>query len=391
MFPENVASDQPNSKYRFVANSGQHYQHDNCDHHQNPDAHFSLHGSSEQSHYYLIQAQSNYNSHRVSGSAVDPQSNHNLFSSRPENYTNKDEYDLHSDRQSVNQQDYLDTTSIPHTSTGTTWLHDCHHDSDTATAIRSAEATGTTIISDQRQYNSTDDSMVEAPISTSNAIIWHSRKSNNQDNTSCQSRSLSTGGGSKGRGAPPEKIIQRFKANKKERRRTQSINQAFNELRRHIPDVPSDTKLSKIKTLRLAISYINHLSTTLDGDFTPTSNYDQQEQRSKKDDSLIRRMDSATVQTRIKQTSSKFPIEHNDEHQCSDTSARANRHSASKGTVAQPQSKNVKDRKHRTGWPEIVWRLSPNDSGTNNNDNLSITANGNPVKLTEMYVRRKPK
>ena len=47
--------------------------------------------------------------------------------------------------------------------------------------------------------------------------------------------------------------------NKKERRRTQNINTAFADLRGCIPNVPTDTKLSKIKTLRLAISYIQHL------------------------------------------------------------------------------------------------------------------------------------
>ena len=36
-------------------------------------------------------------------------------------------------------------------------------------------------------------------------------------------------------------------ANKKERRRTHSINTAFTNLRDRIPNVPSDTKLSKIK------------------------------------------------------------------------------------------------------------------------------------------------
>jgi hypothetical protein len=51
----------------------------------------------------------------------------------------------------------------------------------------------------------------------------------------------------------------RTTANKKERRRTQSINNAFADLRDCIPNVPSDTKLSKIKTLRLATSYIGYL------------------------------------------------------------------------------------------------------------------------------------
>lgn len=50
---------------------------------------------------------------------------------------------------------------------------------------------------------------------------------------------------------------------KKERKRTQSINTAFAELRDRIPNVPADTKLSKIKTLRLATSYIAYLTDIL--------------------------------------------------------------------------------------------------------------------------------
>lgn len=64
--------------------------------------------------------------------------------------------------------------------------------------------------------------------------------------------------------APPVQTFvrvtkRRNTANKKERRRTQSINNAFADLRDCIPNVPSDTKLSKIKTLRLATSYIAYL------------------------------------------------------------------------------------------------------------------------------------
>lgn len=54
-------------------------------------------------------------------------------------------------------------------------------------------------------------------------------------------------------------VKRRNTANKKERRRTQSINNAFADLRDCIPNVPADTKLSKIKTLRLATSYIGYL------------------------------------------------------------------------------------------------------------------------------------
>ncbi|KAK0183340.1 hypothetical protein PV327_001391 [Microctonus hyperodae] len=55
-------------------------------------------------------------------------------------------------------------------------------------------------------------------------------------------------------------------ANKKERRRTQSINNAFADLRDCIPNVPADTKLSKIKTLRLAASYIGYLMAVLESE-----------------------------------------------------------------------------------------------------------------------------
>ncbi|XP_066502445.1 heart- and neural crest derivatives-expressed protein 1-like [Hoplias malabaricus] len=50
---------------------------------------------------------------------------------------------------------------------------------------------------------------------------------------------------------------------KKERRRTENMNSAFAQLRDCIPNVPSDTKLSKIKTLRLATRYIAHLTHVL--------------------------------------------------------------------------------------------------------------------------------
>lgn len=55
----------------------------------------------------------------------------------------------------------------------------------------------------------------------------------------------------------------RVTANKKERRRTQSINNAFADLRNRIPQIPPDTKLSKIKTLKLATDYIEYLMRVL--------------------------------------------------------------------------------------------------------------------------------
>lgn len=64
-------------------------------------------------------------------------------------------------------------------------------------------------------------------------------------------------------GVPVKNMKRRVTANRKERRRTLSINTAFAELRDCIPNVPADTKLSKIKTLRLATSYIAYLMDVL--------------------------------------------------------------------------------------------------------------------------------
>ena len=52
-------------------------------------------------------------------------------------------------------------------------------------------------------------------------------------------------------------------ANMRERDRTQSVNSAFSSLRELIPTEPLDRKLSKIETLRLATSYIQHLAVQL--------------------------------------------------------------------------------------------------------------------------------
>lgn len=56
---------------------------------------------------------------------------------------------------------------------------------------------------------------------------------------------------------------QRQAANARERSRTHSVNSAFSALRVLIPTEPTDRKLSKIETLRLASSYIAHLGSML--------------------------------------------------------------------------------------------------------------------------------
>ncbi|KAL7671236.1 hypothetical protein ACOME3_006137 [Neoechinorhynchus agilis] len=53
---------------------------------------------------------------------------------------------------------------------------------------------------------------------------------------------------------------QRQAANARERARMSVLSQAFHNLRTVLPWVPSDTKLSKLDTLKLATNYIAHLS-----------------------------------------------------------------------------------------------------------------------------------
>ncbi|XP_021397859.1 helix-loop-helix protein 1 [Lonchura striata] len=50
----------------------------------------------------------------------------------------------------------------------------------------------------------------------------------------------------------------------RERVRVEAFNAAFGELRRLLPTLPPDKKLSKIEILRLAICYISYLNHVLD-------------------------------------------------------------------------------------------------------------------------------
>uniref|UniRef100_A0A4W5K255 Musculin (activated B-cell factor-1) n=1 Tax=Hucho hucho TaxID=62062 RepID=A0A4W5K255_9TELE len=53
--------------------------------------------------------------------------------------------------------------------------------------------------------------------------------------------------------------MQRNAANARERARMRVLSKAFSRLKKSLPWVPADTKLSKLDTLRLASSYISHL------------------------------------------------------------------------------------------------------------------------------------
>ncbi|XP_030756185.1 heart- and neural crest derivatives-expressed protein 2-like [Sitophilus oryzae] len=130
-------------------------------------------------------------------------------------------------------------------------------------------------------------------------------------------------------GTPFVRVIKRrTTANKKERRRTQSINNGYANLRDCIPNVPADTKLSKIKTLRLATSYIAYLTRALETDTPGTFKAEL--------GTLSRKSNSANTQQN-----------HHNNNSCMNGHNSPKSDSSEEGTT----------KKGRTGWPQHVWAL----------------------------------
>lgn len=70
---------------------------------------------------------------------------------------------------------------------------------------------------------------------------------------------------------PPHLVARR---NARERRRVQAVNNAFMRLRRHVPYEPRHKRLSKVKTLRIAIDYIRNMQAMIH-DYDATMVQDQ--------------------------------------------------------------------------------------------------------------------
>ncbi|KFQ33600.1 Achaete-scute 4, partial [Mesitornis unicolor] len=54
------------------------------------------------------------------------------------------------------------------------------------------------------------------------------------------------------------------KRNERERQRVRCVNEGYTRLREHLPKEFAEKRLSKVETLRAAISYIKHLQSLLD-------------------------------------------------------------------------------------------------------------------------------
>ncbi|KAF5291754.1 hypothetical protein FQA39_LY14242 [Lamprigera yunnana] len=74
-------------------------------------------------------------------------------------------------------------------------------------------------------------------------------------------------------------IAQRRAANIRERRRMFNLNEAFDKLRRKVPTFAYEKRLSRIETLRLAITYISFMTELLHGTNPDLKNNDIYPQR----------------------------------------------------------------------------------------------------------------
>ncbi|XP_036346944.1 neurogenin-2 [Rhagoletis pomonella] len=72
-------------------------------------------------------------------------------------------------------------------------------------------------------------------------------------------------------GNPP---VQRNAANARERARMRVLSSAFGRLKTKLPNIPPDTKLSKLDTLRLATMYIKQLKVLAEGGAASAENQD---------------------------------------------------------------------------------------------------------------------
>ncbi|XP_033245861.1 protein Fer3 [Drosophila miranda] len=74
-------------------------------------------------------------------------------------------------------------------------------------------------------------------------------------------------------------MAQRRAANIRERRRMFNLNEAFDKLRRKVPTFAYEKRLSRIETLRLAITYIGFMAELLSG--TPSNSHSHSHSHSK--------------------------------------------------------------------------------------------------------------
>lgn len=98
-------------------------------------------------------------------------------------------------------------------------------------------------------------------------LVW-SRQQCGQRGATPVSRGASSGSNCSGTSTKKPRrrvatVAQRRAANIRERRRMFNLNEAFDKLRRKVPTFAYEKRLSRIETLRLAITYISFMSELL--------------------------------------------------------------------------------------------------------------------------------
>lgn len=70
------------------------------------------------------------------------------------------------------------------------------------------------------------------------------------------------------------------KRNERERIRVRHVNEGYARLREHLPEEPTDKRMSKVETLRAAIRYIKHLESLLETETPKTDSIQKEQQKS---------------------------------------------------------------------------------------------------------------
>ncbi|XP_013391376.1 pancreas transcription factor 1 subunit alpha [Lingula anatina] len=113
----------------------------------------------------------------------------------------------------------------------------------------------------------------DSPVDYLSSSDQENNNSSNNNNDSSSSIGKVRRRRKKGAG---QQVFQRQAANLRERKRMQSINEAFEGLRAHIPTLPYEKRLSKVDTLKLAIGYISFLTEIVQSDLQSKENINTQ-------------------------------------------------------------------------------------------------------------------
>jgi len=83
--------------------------------------------------------------------------------------------------------------------------------------------------------------------------------------------------------------------NERERNRVRLVNDGFSSLRQHIPYFPDKKKLSKVETLRCAVSYIKHLQKLIEEHDEQLAVYNSEEENAPNETNFTKWVTSTSI------------------------------------------------------------------------------------------------